>query len=182
LAGERTSRGRFGEADLVVCAFRLMNVRTESISFGTGARIGQVPRARDNGPLSTRCFRVHAVFMFVDRFFHARAIRSDHTGARATITATGVAALSNEFIAGAEGRIVSDGAARIHAGDVVFDFIDTASAQSFPASDPPAWAIGRECPATWREGVIDPASASREEVNDDRGKEQEEPGDRAALF
>ena len=49
-----------------------------------------------------------------------------------------------------------------------FDVIDTASAQSFPASDPPAWASGQRFPAApaerqAEEGVSEP---NLEETND----------------
>jgi hypothetical protein len=65
------------------------------------------------------------------------------------------------------------------ADDADLDVVDAASAQSFPASDPPAWATGREYPATPQDGVIGPLRWGERRM---RGVHSEEQGDRAAVL
>jgi hypothetical protein len=46
------------------------------------------------------------------------------------------------------GKAMPDRPQTPHAEDGIFDIVDVASDQSFPASDPPAWATGQQDPDT----------------------------------
>ncbi|HEY7029910.1 MAG TPA: hypothetical protein VH482_01220 [Thermomicrobiales bacterium] len=120
--------------------------------------------------------RVHAVFMSVGRFIHARPLSSERPGAQTATTGAGVAerAYSRDG-----GSIVNDSLATIHADAADFDVVNAASAQSFPASDPPAWATGRGHPATQQDGVIGPRRRGERRMH---GVHSEEQGDRAAIL
>jgi hypothetical protein len=75
--------------------------------------------------------------------------------------------------------MVQDSSGANHADDAAFDVVDAASAQSFPASDAPAWATGREYSATQQNGVIGPLLRGERMM---RGVHSNEQGDRPAIL